>query len=84
MQSFMVIKLLNDHTYCLNNNNNKLSVESQKGVITKFNKVPLRTRRALSLCKVYMAIAPLLVLNGTLLKSVNALLVLSQRYHYEG
>ena len=41
--------------------------------------VPLRTRRALSLCKVYGDSA-LLVLNGTLLNSVNALLAFSRRY----
>ena len=40
--------------------------------------IPLRTRRALTLYKVYGDSA-LLVLNGTLLNSVNALLALSQQ-----
>ena len=41
-----------------------------------FKDVPLRTRRALSLYKVYGDSA-LLVLDGTLLNSINALLALS-------
>ena len=44
-----------------------------------FNDVPLRTRRALLLYKVYGNSA-LLVLNGTSLNNVNALLVLSRCY----
>ena len=47
--------------------------------LTLFDDVPLRTRRALSLNKLYGDSA-LLVLNTTLLNSVNALLVLSQWY----
>ena len=46
---------------------------------TLFKGVPLRTRRALSHYKVYGNTA-LLVLNGALLKSINALLALSRRY----
>ena len=42
-----------------------------------FNKVPLRTRRALSVYKMY-GDSVLLFLNGRLLKSVNSLLVLSR------
>ena len=42
-----------------------------------YEDVPLRTRRALSLYKVYGDSAPL-VLNGTLLNSVNALLALGR------
>ena len=52
------------------------SVESQKGIMI-FNNVPLRTRRALSLYRVYGNSA-LLVLKGTLFSSVNALLVLGR------
>ena len=44
-----------------------------------FKDVLLRTRRALLLYKVYGS-STLLVLNGTYLNSVNALLVLSRRY----
>ena len=44
-----------------------------------FKDVPLRTRRALSLYKV-CGDSALLVLNGILLNSVNALLALSQQY----
>ena len=47
--------------------------------LSLFNNILLRTRRALSMYKVYGDSA-LLVLNGTLLNSVNALLVLSQGY----
>ena len=45
-----------------------------------FKDVSLRTRRALLLYKVYMAIAPFWCLKGTSLNSVNALLALSQCY----
>ena len=48
-------------------------------LLVLFKDVPLRTRRALSLYKVYGDIA-LLVLNGTALNNINALLVLSRRY----
>ena len=48
-------------------------------MLTQFNDVLLRTRRALSLNKVY-GINALLVLNKTWLNSINALLVLSRRY----
>ena len=44
-----------------------------------FRDVPLRTRRALSLFKVYGDSA-LLVLNGTSFNSINALLALNRRY----
>ena len=44
--------------------------------LSLFNDVPLRTRRGLSLYKVYDDNA-LLVVNRTLLNNVNALLVLS-------
>ena len=44
-----------------------------------FKDVPLRTRRVLSLCKV-CGDSALLVLNGTLLNSINALLALGKRY----
>ena len=46
--------------------------------LSLFNNVALRTRRVLSLYNVYGDSA-LLVLNGTLLNSINALLVLSRR-----
>ena len=52
------------------------SVENQKGFISLFNDVTLRTRRVLSLYKVYGDSA-LLVLNGTSVDIVNALLALS-------
>ena len=52
------------------------SVESQKGAISLFKDVPLRTRRALSLYKVYGDGAPL-VLNETSLNSDSSLLALS-------
>ena len=47
--------------------------------LVMFKDAPLRTRRALSLYKVYGDSA-LLVLSGTSLNSVNALLALSRRY----
>ena len=46
----------------------------------QFKDVQLRTRRVLSLYKVY-GDSPLLVLNGILLNSVNALLALSRRFY---
>ena len=59
------------------------SVKSQKGV-TLFNDVSLRTRRALSLYKVY-GNGALLVLNGASLNSDNALLALiRQDFCYKG
>ena len=48
--------------------------------LTIYKYVPMRTTRALSLYKVYGDSA-LLVLKGTLLNSVNALLALSRRYY---
>ena len=55
------------------------SVESQKGIM--FKDVLLRTRRALSLYKVYGDSA-LLVLNGTSLNSANALLAFSWHHKF--
>ena len=46
--------------------------------LTQFKDIPLRTKRALSLYKVY-GDSILLVLNGTSLKIVNAILALSQQ-----
>ena len=54
------------------------SVESQKGVSTLFNDVPLRTRRALLPYSLYSDNI-LLVLNETSLNNINALLALNQR-----
>ena len=47
--------------------------------LMQFKYIPLRTRRALALYKVYRDSARL-VLNGTLLNSINALLALSRQY----
>ena len=52
------------------------SVESQKGAISIFKDVPLRTRRALWLYNIYGDSA-LLVLNGTSLNGDSALLALN-------
>ena len=49
-----------------------------KGALLQFKDVPLRTRRALSLCNVYGDTdSARLVLNGTSLNCNNALLVLN-------
>ena len=55
------------------------SVESQKGTLSIFWDVPLRTRRALLLYKLY-GDGVLLVPNGTSLNSDSALLALNWRY----
>ena len=57
----------------------QISSDECQRALSLFNDVLMRSRRALSLYKVYDDSA-LLVLNGTSLNSVNALLVLSQRY----
>ena len=65
-------------SHCWWNNESKLCRLRARRALMLFKDVPLRTRRALSLYKVYGDNA-LLVHNGTSLNSISALLALSRR-----